>query len=196
MLALGDSYTIGESIDTEKNWPHQLQSALHNGGIEIDVEIIATTGWRTDELITATENQAPVGPYDLVTLLIGVNNQYQGRPFEQYEKEAKELIEIAISRAGNEASSVLIVSIPDYAYSSYGKSLEKEGISEELDRYNAYMSEQAEAYGIPFIDITQISRSHDQTLIAKDGLHPSAKQYGMWVDKMMNEAIEILQATD
>ena len=194
-LALGDSYTIGESVPSEENWPHQLKRMLNEDGIDVDVEIIATTGWRTDELIKAS-GESKKESYDLVTLLIGVNNQYQGRPFEQYEKEAVKLIKIAIEKAGNDTSSVMIVSIPDYAYSPFGEKLKKPSISEELDRHNAYMQRRASEFGIPFIDITPISRSNGDDLITDDGLHPSGHQYGMWVEKMMVTAAEILRAED
>jgi lysophospholipase L1-like esterase len=183
MLALGDSYTIGESVITEGRWPHQFIGELIAAGIEASApDYIATTGWTTQDLIKGMNaNLDRTKNYNLVSILAGVNNQYQGLPISSYEPDLIEIIKKALHVVGEDPSKVFILSIPDYAYTPFGKG--KKDISREIDQYNAINKRQAEAYNIPWIDITTISRRGlaDSTLVAEDGLHPSAAQYRSWV---------------
>lgn len=183
-LALGDSYTIGESVDEQERWPVLLAKALSERGRAVDnPRIIATTGWRTDNLKNAIQIASLKPTYGLVSLLIGVNNQYQGRTVEQYEPEFKDLLLTAIQLAGGDKNRVFVVSIPDYGYTPYGKN-KQEKISKELDQFNKANRAITESMGVRYFDITPISRKglEDASLVANDGLHPSGKMYAQWVD--------------
>jgi lysophospholipase L1-like esterase len=175
-LALGDSYTIGESVSASERFPVQLARELGLG----DPQIIAKTGWTTDELNAAIDAADPRGPYDLVTLLIGVNNQYRGRDAEQYRGEFKALLQRAIGFAGGDAKSVIVVSIPDWGVTPFAEGRDRAKIASEIDRYNAINREEAAKAGARYLDITPISRGSDPSLVAGDGLHPSGKQYTEW----------------
>jgi lysophospholipase L1-like esterase len=183
-LALGDSYTIGESVTESERWPVQLAEALRKKGRNIETpKIIATTGWRTDNLGNAI-NIANLKPeYGLVSLLIGVNNQYQGKPIDQFRKEFEELLNVAIRLAQGKKENVFVVSIPDYGYTPFGKPNQPK-ISKELDDYNSISKSITGKYGVKYFYITDISRKglDDPALVASDGLHPSGKQYSHWVD--------------
>jgi lysophospholipase L1-like esterase len=176
-LALGDSYTIGESVPESDRFPVQLARQLNLG----DPEIIAKTGWTTDELNAAIDAAHPTGPYDLVTLLIGVNNQYRGRDAEQYRGEFTALLQRAIGFAGGDAKKVVVVSIPDWGVTPFAEGRDRAKIGTEIDRYNAINREEAGKAGARYVDITPVSRQSDPALVAADGLHPSGKQYGEWV---------------
>lgn len=188
-LALGDSYTIGESVQQNERWPVQLSEALNRKGFRFESpKIIATTGWRTDDLKGAVIAEDPAKDFDLVSLLIGVNNQYQGRSASDYEPEFEELLNMAISFAGGDKEKVFVVSIPDYGYTPFGK--EKQAtISEEIDAFNNINRSVAEKYGISYFDITPLSRKgfEDPELVASDGLHPSGKQYRLWVEIILQQ---------
>lgn len=193
-LALGDSYTIGTSVSAEDRWPDQLAAALaleHSINVS-DLDIIATNGWTTRDLINGINAGVPLEEYDLVSLLIGVNNQYQGLPLEQYKVEFRELLATAISYAGNDESKVFIVSIPDYAYTPFGGGQQR--ISEELRQFNAAAKAIATEVGVPFYNITPISEQAgmDTDLVARDNLHPSGKQYGRWVKEVILSQVERL----
>jgi lysophospholipase L1-like esterase len=186
-LALGDSYTIGESVSEQERWPVQLAAALKKKGIPIeDPQMIATTGWRTDDLKKAIEERKPQGPFDLVSLLIGVNNQYQGKSVKAYQPEFEELLQMAIQFAGNDKSKVFVVSIPDYGFTPFGAE-KKSIISREIDEFNRVNESCAKKYGVTYINITDISRRglSDPDLVATDGLHPSGKMYQEWVQKIL-----------
>jgi lysophospholipase L1-like esterase len=176
-LALGDSYTIGESVPATERFPVQLARELGLG----DPEIIAKTGWTTDELNAAIDAAHPQGPYDLVTLLIGVNNQYRGRDAEQYRGEFTALLQRAIGFAGGDAKKVVVVSIPDWGVTPFAEGRDRAKIATEIDQYNAINREETSRAGARYVDITPISRGNDPTLVAGDGLHPSGKQYTEWV---------------
>ncbi len=197
-LALGDSYTIGESVNVDERWPVQLAHRLREDSIQVDPVIVATTGWTTDELISGIASANLEGPYDFVSLLIGVNNQYRGYPVEQYEKEFKELLNQAIELAGGNPNNVMVVSIPDYGMTPFAKKkmLDEEKIATELDNYNAIAEKVVKLRGVKFFDITPISRKArgDSSLIASDGLHPSGKMYEMWVDKMYDHVFNNLSS--
>lgn len=183
-LALGDSYTIGESVAESKRWPVQLVDELNKAGFSlVSPEIIATTGWTTDELQEGIEKASPVAPYDLVSLLIGVNNQYRGRPLDEYKLQFEQLLKQAIELAGGEADRVFVVSIPDYGVTPFAANRNPAKIGEEIDLFNEAGREIAQKYGIDFVDITPGSRkaAQDKELVASDGLHPSGKMYEDWV---------------
>lgn len=200
MLALGDSYTIGQGVSSTSRWPLQLLDSLETRGFDIDtLRITATTGWRTDNLIQAIRNQhLEDHDYNLVSLLIGVNNQYQSRPFSQYIDEFPALLDSAVRFAGGEASRVFVVSIPDYAYTPFGQSADPDEISMELDEYNAYNRHVADSMGITYFDITPISRLGLQfpAYVANDGLHPSGVQYTEWVKLILDYVDNQTSAVD
>lgn len=195
-LALGDSYTIGESVEESERWPVQLASKLREDGIEINSpKIIATTGWRTDELKAAIENDGELlKEYDLVSLLIGVNNQYQGRSVESFAPEFEELLQTAISLAGNSKDKVFVVSIPDYGRTPFGAA-KAEQIERELNQYNEVSEKICSKYGVKYFNITPISRQTDPEgkLVANDSLHPSGEQYRQWVDSFYSEVAKMVQ---
>ncbi|MNE01740.1 GDSL-like Lipase/Acylhydrolase [compost metagenome] len=190
-LALGDSYTIGQSVCATCRFPEQLKTNLNTmHSSVISLKIIATTGWTTSNLISAINSQNPESNYDLVTLLIGVNNQYQHRNFSVYEKEFPELVNKAIMLAKGDQRNVVVISIPDYAYTPYGQALagnQSSTISSEIDRYNAFAENYCKNNQIAFVSITDITRQglNNPSLVASDGLHPSEIAYKMFVDRMM-----------
>lgn len=194
-LALGDSYTIGEAVAPDERWPHVLQGRLVGDGLKVDLpKIIATTGWTTDELLVAIQQESPANNFDLVSLLIGVNNQYRGFSIDTYVLEFNELLDLAIVFAGNVKSKVFVVSIPNYGVTPFGKSKDEPKITREIDQYNAIAQTVCEQRGIAFVNITPGSQeaSEDLSLVAEDGLHPSAKMYKQWVDLIHPVAKEIL----
>lgn len=185
-LALGDSYTVGESVDYEESFPAQLSAKIEDTkNIAVETTVIAQTGWRTDQLLTSIDGRE-TGEYNLVTLLIGVNNQFQSRPFSQYESEFTELLNKAISLAGNDSNKVIVLSIPDYYFTPYGQSNGSERISVELDRYNDFAKSTAQDKGVTFLNITDITRKgiDEPELVASDGLHPSGLAYEKFVKRL------------
>ncbi|MCC9018030.1 SGNH/GDSL hydrolase family protein [Flavobacterium lipolyticum] len=191
-LALGDSYTIGQSVCETCRFPEQLKSSLTAiyPQASFSLKIIATTGWTTTNLISAINTQNPDPNYDLVTLLIGVNNQYQGKSFSIYEKEFPELVEKAIVLAKGNKERVIVISIPDYAYTPFGKiQMEGEGerISSEINQYNSFAESYCKLNNIVFVSITDISRKglDNPDLVAADGLHPSAKAYTLFTERIL-----------
>ena len=186
-LALGDSYTIGEAVDADQRWPAVLVQRLRQAGVAIDdPQIIAVTGWTTDELAQGMDETVVTPPYDLVTLQIGVNNQYRGRPADEYRLQFASLLTCAMALAGHRAARVVVVSIPDWGVTRFAHEQGRDGtrIASELDRYNAIARDEAARAGAPFVDITGISRQFP-LLVADDGLHPSAAQYALWVDAIL-----------
>jgi lysophospholipase L1-like esterase len=184
-LALGDSYTIGEGVDERDRWPVQLVRALAGARIEIgDPEIIARTGWTTDELDAAITARDPQGPYGLVTLLVGVNDQYRGRSPESYRAPFRALLQRAICFAGGEASRVVVVSIPDWGVTPFNRRREAAVVAREIDAYNAVNREEAAAAGVVWLDITDLTRA-DPTAVVADGLHPSAAMYARWTERLV-----------
>ncbi len=184
-LALGDSYTIGELVPFEKNFPHQLVSFLKQKNIFIDeLKIIAKTGWTTNELIAAMENQIYHHEYDLVTLLIGVNNQYRGRNVEEYEIHFAYLLNRAITFAQGNTSKVIVLSIPDWGLTPFNKDRDAHLVSTEIDAYNKVANAVCKDNQICFIDITESTRANakDESFLASDLLHPSGKEYAIWAN--------------
>ena len=195
-LALGDSYTIGEGVDSAQSWPYQLTESLRNQDFNIDDPlIIARTGWTTHDLLSAIEKADPQGSFDLVTLLIGVNNQYQGRDIETYRLEFRTLLEMAIDFAGGNPAKVEVLSIPDWGVTPFAQDREHAKISTQIDQFNVVNLEESQAAGISYFDITPISRqaANDTSLLASDGLHPSGKMYAAWVDLILSQVIENLK---
>lgn len=184
-LALGDSYTIGQSVSIDQRFPYQTaRLLLAEGTAVMEPTIIATTGWTTGDLIGALQSNPPANNNDIVTLLIGVNNQYQRRSQEEYRTEFTTLLNNAITYAGGNKKHVFVLSIPDYSVTPFASGSDKEKIAREIDEFNAINKEITLRAGISYIDITPISRrgATDATLQATDGLHPSGKQYGLWAD--------------
>ncbi len=192
-LALGDSYTIGESVPEPERWPNQLADSLQARGIQVlPPTIVARTGWTTDELASAIESASLNTRYDLVSLLIGVNNQFRNYTFSQYEAEFVELLNTAMTYAGGNADRVFVVSIPDYGVTPFGARYNPEKIAQELDQYNAFADSVAQSRGIAFYNITPISREakDDPELIAPDQLHPSGKMYTRWVSLFADQVAD------
>ena len=194
-LALGDSYTIGESVARDQSFPYQLAAKLNLAGIKMSSpEIIATTGWTTGDLIKAIEEKNLQERYDLVTLLIGVNNQYRGYSAEVYRQEFKELLKTAIKYAGGNKSHVYVMSIPDWGVTPFAKKSNRDlkKISSQIDLFNAINKEETLREGIQYVDITPASRKADSdiSLIAEDGLHPSGKMYGEWVELLASRIVK------
>ena len=191
LLALGDSYTVGESVLLRSRWPVQLLDSLSNRGIDCpEPRIIAKTGWRTDDLKTAILRAKLKAEYNLVSLLIGVNDYYQGKSVESYAPEFEELLTLAIEFAGGDKSNVFVLSIPDYGYTPFGKAIQGE-ISAGIDTFNAANKSISEKLGVKYFSITDISRKGlaEPDLVASDGLHPSEKMYAEWVQRIMKDVI-------
>ena len=190
-LALGDSYTYGQSVCTDCRFPEQLKDSLReylNVSDTFDIKLIAQTGWTTTSLKAAIASETVTNDYDLVTVLIGVNNQFQGRPFYIYEQEFPELINTAISKAKGDKNKVIVVSIPDYAYTPYGQG--SIAISEGVYAYNEFARNYCLANDITFVNITDITRAGllQPELVASDGLHPSTIAYSKFVERILPEA--------
>ena len=194
LLSLGDSYTIGESVCKTCRFPEQLKDSLINNteNTAFNLKVVATTGWTTTNLLNGISNENLPNNYDLVTLLIGVNNQYQGKDFSIYEKEFPELVDIAITKAKGDKNRVIVVSIPDYAFTPFGNG--NTTISSEIDTYNAFAENYCNANNITFVNITDITRNglEDTDLVASDGLHPSEKAYSLFVERLLPYALEKL----
>jgi len=186
-LALGDSYTIGEAVPATARWPVVLSRQLRRSGVAIDEpQIVAVTGWTTDELVQGIDRAALAPPYDLVTLQIGVNNQYRGRGLDEYGTQFGDLLARAIALAGDRAGRVVMVSIPDWGVTRFAREQSRDParIARELDDFNARARALAKSRQVRFVDITPISRQHPD-LVAEDGLHPSAAQYALWVEAIL-----------
>ena len=186
-LALGDSYTIGQSVMASENFPNQTVQLLNQQDYNFkSPEILATTGWTTDELQNNINNHTFTPPYDFVSLLIGVNNQYRGRTVENYKPEFESLLKQAIQFAGGNATRVIIVSIPDWGVTPFANGRDRTQIAKEIDDYNAANRYISEIYKVHYVDITPGSReaATDPSLVAGDGLHPSAKEYAKWAQKV------------
>ncbi len=187
-LALGDSYTIGTGIDPKDSYPSQLTLTLNNrANVSVNLEVIATNGWRTDDLIRAIEGKKRQ-EYSFVTLLIGVNNQFQGIQFSVFQDEFKTLLDRSIALAENRPGQVIVISIPDYTYSPGGKIYDFGGTtSDQIDDYNTFARNTAIERGSRFIDITDISREglKQPDLIAPDSLHLSGKAYKQVMERLL-----------
>jgi lysophospholipase L1-like esterase len=184
-LALGDSYTIGEAVNEEDRFPNQTVSILKDSGIKVNKpQIVAVTGWTTANLLNSLEKSLIESKFSIVSLLIGVNNQYQHKGVENYKAEFRELVNLATTYARDNKKGVYILSIPDYSITTFGQNMNAEDISREINEYNKANKTIATELGISYIDITSISRigGAGSDYEAKDELHPSAKQYKLWAD--------------
>jgi len=186
-LALGDSYTIGAGVDTSQRFPVQTKEWLFSNGIKMSTpRIIATSGWTTVNLETAISTQNPVGPYDVVSLLIGVNDQYQRRDSIGYRDRFTNLLRKAIQLAGNKPFHVFVLSIPDYSVTPFTKYSDIATIKKEIDEFNLINKEITLQNNCAYLDITPSTReaANDPSLIAGDGLHPSGKEYRKWAERL------------
>ena len=185
-LALGDSYTIGEGVPIHESFPYLLVQKLRARGVSVCApEIVAKTGWTTDELRAGMDKTKFLDRrYDLVTLLIGVNNQYRGRSAEAYAGEFEGLLKDAIAKAGGDRSRVFVISIPDWGVTPFAEGRDRGRIAREIDAFNAVNKRIAQSYGVAYVDITPGTRLADKDLsiLAEDKLHPSGKEYGRWAD--------------
>lgn len=185
-LALGDSYTVGEGVSYEESWPSQFVDYALDRGIDFkNPELIAQTGWKTYDLLNAIKSSNLSVKYDFISLLIGVNNQFNSRPLSEFEDDLNEILtEINYLKKGN--SKVIVISIPDWGYSPYGSSYDRDRISDEIDQFNNILKKISEQNNLNFVDVTQISRLaiKEPNLIAEDKLHPSGLMYFEWVEKI------------
>ena len=194
-LALGDSYTIGQSVPEEERWPEQLAVILNEQGFETKVNVIARTGWTTDDLLAAMSVQSLSEEYDMVSLLIGVNDQYRGGNPEDYRPRFRELLEQAIALAGDDPKKVIVLSIPDWEVTPFANQMSRSARLFSIDAFNKVNLNESQAYGVRYIDITPISRRviEDKELLAPDGLHPSGTMYTLWVQKMLPQVLDVLR---
>jgi lysophospholipase L1-like esterase len=194
-LALGDSYTIGEMVAERDRWPIQLAGLLENDGLTAEVTIIARTGWTVDELWQGIQANPPEGTYDMVSLLIGVNDQYRGYPVDGYREDFRFMLGKAIEYAGGDPKRVIVLSIPDWGFTPFAADRDTEPISRQIDEFNAVNLEETKSAGAHYVDVTVISRMamDDFELIAADRLHPSGKMYRMWAEKVLPIASVILK---
>jgi lysophospholipase L1-like esterase len=194
-LALGDSYTIGQGVSDDERWPEQLAARLEERGIDTQFTIIARTGWTTDDLLFSLATKPPEGTYDLVSLLIGVNNQFRGGEPEEYRIRFRELLEQAVAFAGDNPQNVIVLSIPDWVVTPYAERMPARSLEFDIDDFNAVNLQEARSYNVRYVDITPISRrvTKDKELMAQDGLHPSGAMYALWVEKMLLQVLAIIR---
>jgi lysophospholipase L1-like esterase len=195
MLSLGDSYTIGEGVEPGHRWPVQLAARLRTRGFDVaDPLIIARTGWTTGELRAALDESSPARAYDLVTLQIGVNDQYRGERVASYRQSFASLLKRGIGLASGQARAVLVLSVPDWGVTPFAKDRDAGVVAAEIDAFNSINREITERCGARYVDVTGISRAaaRDPTLLARDGLHPSREMYALWVAAALPDATRCL----
>ena len=194
-LALGDSYTIGESVSEAERWPNQLAELLRADGVTVEVTIIAHTGWTTDELWQGMQAAKLEPLYDLVSLLIGVNNQYRRYDINEYHEQFVFLLNKSIEHAGGNQNRVIVLSIPDWGVTPFASGQDRGQIAKEINEFNLVNREESEKAGVHYVDVMPSSReaSNDISLIASDGLHPSGKMYSEWARLAYPEALEALE---
>lgn len=194
-LALGDSYTIGEGVPDEMRWPIQLTTILRARGLDVDdPQIVARTAWTTDELADAIDAANPCGPFDLVTLMVGVNDQYRSRPVQSYADEYVQLLRRAVKFAAGDPTRVLAISIPDWGATPFAEGRDRARITGEIDAYNTRGAQLARENAVRWVDVTTSTRDmqHDPVLVAADKLHPSGEMYRRWAELMAPMAVEAL----
>ena len=195
-LALGDSYTIGEKVEEKDNFPNKTITLLNQSGKKFEeATIIAKTGWTTDELQEKLAQVRLAIPFDIVTLLIGVNNQYRGRSADEYAVQFEQLLQQAIGYAGGKNQHVIVLSIPDWGVTPFAVDRDRKKIAEEIDLFNSINKKMAAQYQVHYIDITPYTREadHDLSLVAEDGLHPSGKDYKRWAVLVAKKIGEIIK---
>ncbi|MEZ4699579.1 MAG: GDSL-type esterase/lipase family protein [Rhodothermales bacterium] len=194
-LALGDSYTCGEGVGRDEAWPALLSRWLAGQGVtEVETEVIARTGWTSGELLSALDDAAPEGPFDLVTLLVGVNNQYRGQSISSFSADLCSLLDRAVEWAGGAARRVVMISIPDWGATPFADGRDRRAIAASIDAFNRIAATVARKGGIPWVDITDISRrgATRPAWMAGDGLHPGSPMYAAWVDRIGPAALRAL----
>lgn len=197
-LALGDSYTIGQSVIPKNDrYPVQAANILRDAGYARlkEPEIIATSGWTTNDLLEALKDKSYIFSYDLVTLLIGVNNQYQQGSIQQYKVQFTSLLQKSIAFAGQRPNRVIVLSIPDYSVTPFANSSDRKKIARDIDSLNAINKKVSEAYKVNYINVTEETRkaANDPSLIAYDGLHFSAKEHKIWTSLLVAKMFEVLK---
>lgn len=194
-LALGDSYTIGESVSEAERWPNQLAELLRADGVTVELTVIAHTGWTTDELWQGMQAAKLKPPYDLVSLLIGVNNQYRRYAINEYHEQFVFLLNKSIEHAGGNQNGVIVLSIPDWGVTPFASGQDRGQIAKEINEFNLVNREESGKAGVHYVDVMPSSRaaSNDISLIASDGLHPSGKMYSEWARLAYPEALEALE---
>ena len=195
VLALGDSYTIGEAVAAGERWPVRLTELVRAHGIAVaSPEIVARTGWTTDELSGGIDAANPRGPFDIVTLLVGVNNQYRGRSPGEYRDEFRGLLARAVAFAGATPDRVIVLSIPDWSVTPFADGRDRARIAKEIDDFNAINRDETLRFGGRYVDVTPISRraAREPGLVALDGLHPSATMYDEWARAVFSHAMAIV----
>jgi lysophospholipase L1-like esterase len=192
-LALGDSYTIGEGVPMEQTWPSVLAGRLREKGLSVDDPlVIAKTGWTTQDLMRQLDAIRFDGEFDLVTVMVGVNDQYRGGSAEQYRRSLREMLGRAKALAGGDARRVVVLSIPDWTVTPAGQNAARPGASSEIDAFNRVAQEEATSAGMRWADVTAISRREASATVA-DGLHPSGEQYQKWAEATADVAAEVLR---
>tara|TARA_B100000513_G_scaffold21974_1_gene8611 strand:- start:1708 stop:2409 length:702 start_codon:yes stop_codon:yes gene_type:complete len=185
-IALGDSYTIGEGVNENERWPNQFVDVAYENGVDFDQPIIiAETGWKTYDLLNAINQTNFTKKYDYVSLLIGVNNQFNSRPIDEFEEDLNDLME-EMKKIKKNDGSIIIISIPDWGYSPFGESSDMIDISSQIDLFNSSLRKFASTNNLKFVDVTEISRRgiNEPNLIAGDSLHPSGIMYLEWAKKI------------
>lgn len=195
LLALGDSFTFGEAVPPGERWPSHLRRLLERRGLAVaEPMVLAVTGWTTGELADAISMARLDPPYDLVTLLIGVNDQYRGYGVDAYERGFAGLLETALALAGDRPDRLIVISIPDYSVMPFAQDYDPPAIRAALEQFNAVNRRQAHAAGARYVDVTAAARAAatDAALIARDGLHPSGKMYAAWAQLLLPDALAAL----
>ena len=195
ILALGDSYTIGEGVAESERWPSQLAKALRKEGFSIATpKVIARTGWTTGDLLAATNSVDLPKSYDVVTLLIGVNDQFRWGGAEAYRPEFRQMLQRAIHFAGGKKNRVIVISIPDWGITPFAKGRDPEAIAAAIAQFNAVNRDESAKADVRYVDITPVSRvaAREPALLVADGLHPSAGMYARWSALILPSAKEVL----
>ena len=197
MLSLGDSYTIGTSVDVEERFPAQVIALLRHRGFEVtEIELVAQNGWTSGELLAGIRSSSVQGLFDFVTLLIGVNNQFRDYDPHEYQQDFRELLRIAIVFAGGRPERVVVLSIPDWGATPFARGMDREQISQDIDLFNQIKRFETQAVGAQYVDVTLLSRDvhDDPSLMAEDGLHLSGKMYSMWAELVVEIILPTLQS--
>jgi len=187
-IALGDSYTIGEGVNEDERWPNQFVDVAYENGVDFDQPmIIAETGWKTYDLLNAINQTNFTKKYDYISLLIGVNNQFNSRPINEFEEDLNKLMD-EMKRIKKNDGSIIIISIPDWGYTPFGESSDMSDISEQINLFNSSLRKFATTNGLKYVDVTEISRRgiNEPDLITNDNLHPSGIMYLEWAKKIYN----------
>ena len=185
-IALGDSYTIGEGINEDERWPNQFVDVAYENGVDFDQPmIIAETGWKTYDLLNAINQTNFTKKYDYISLLIGVNNQFNSRPIDEFEEDLNKLMD-EMKRIKKNDGNIIIISIPDWSYTPFGESNDMSDISEKINLFNSSLRKFASTNDLKYVDVTEISRRaiNEPDLITNDNLHPSGIMYLEWAKKI------------